>query len=229
MKDLDNFEKKIGYDFKNKELLNKVFIHRSYINENHGKIKEHNERMEFLGDAVLELSVTRFLYDKFPQKTEGDLTAIRSALVNTDSLAKKAEELNLNDYLLLSKGEKDSIKGRFHILANTFEALVGAIYLDSDFDKANEFLKKYLFDYVEEIVKLKLYKDPKSYFQEKAQENNGATPKYKLMGHKGPDHDKIFVMGLYLKEELIAEGESSSKQKAEVEAAKNGLEKKNWV
>jgi len=228
MKNINKLEKRIGYKFKNKELSQKVFIHRSYLNENIENFEEHNERMEFLGDAVLELSATKYLYDKFPSKTEGELTAIRSALVNTNSLAKKALELDLNDHLMLSKGEEESIKGRFHILANTFEALVGAIYLDSDFDEVDNFLKNYLFSYVDEIVKLKLYIDPKSHFQEIAQEKDKITPIYKQIESKGPDHDRIFVMGIYLNEELIAKGEGHSKQKAEIEAAKNGLEKKGW-
>ncbi len=228
MDDLKQFEKIIKYTFKNKKLLQKIFVHRSYINENKGKVEEHNERIEFLGDAVLELSATKYLYDKFPQKAEGELTAIRSALVNTESLFKIAASLNMNDFLLMAKGEKSSKKGREHILANTFEALVGAIYLDSDFNRVDQFLKDYLFDYVDEIIKKSLHKDPKSYFQELAQEIEKITPSYKEIRSKGPDHDKQFEMGLFLGEELVAIGVGSSKQKAEIEAARNGLVKKKW-
>ncbi len=226
MIDLKKFEKKIGLNFKDKSLLEKAFIHRSYTNEG-GKGMEHNERIEFLGDAVLELSATQFLYDKFPQETEGVLTAYRSALVNTESLARVAKELGMNDYIRMSKGERTSVKGRDHILANTFEALIGAIYLDQGFEKADEFLKKHLFDYIDEIVAKKLYKDPKSYFQEQAQEHVRITPEYKLVKHEGPDHDRVFVMAVYLGDEEVARGEGSSKQKAEVDAARKALEKKN--
>ncbi len=228
MKDLLEFEKKINYIFKNKKLLKEAFTHCSYLNEYNNKNINHNERLEFLGDAVLELAATKFLYNKFPKKTEGELTSIRSALVNTYSLSKKSSELELNNYILLAKGEKDSKKGRHHILANTFEAIIGAIFIDSGFEKAEDFLEKNLFDYVDEIIKNKLYNDPKSHFQELAQEHKKITPTYKLIKDKGPDHDKIFVLGLYLGKELIASGEGSSKQKAEVDAAKNALKKIKW-
>ncbi len=224
----ENFEKKIGIEFKDKNLLQLAFIHRSFINENE-KWKEHNERIEFLGDAVLELAMTKFLYNKFPRESEGVLTAYRSAMVNTESLSRVAKKLNLNDFLLMSKGEKSSTKGRDHILANTFEALIGAIYLDQGFEKAESFLEKYLFDFIDEVVSKKLHKDPKSYFQEQAQEYVRITPEYKLVKYEGPDHDRVFVMAVYLGEEKVAEGRGSSKQKAEISAARNGLEVKKWL
>lgn len=227
MADLKELEKKIKIDFKDKSLLQLAFIHRSYLNETK-KADEHNERIEFLGDAVLELACTKFLYQKFPEKKEGELTALRSALVNTESLFKAADKLDLNSYLLLSKGEKTSVKGRDHILANTFESLIGAIYLDSGFEKVEEFLNQNLFDYIDEILKHNLHKDPKSYFQELAQEHKKVTPEYKLEDHIGPDHDKKFVMAVFLGEEKISTGEGTSKQKAEVDAARNGLEKMGW-
>jgi ribonuclease-3 len=225
---IDIFEKKIGIDFDDKNLLKKAFTHRSFVNEG-GKGLEHNERIEFLGDAVLELAATKFLYNKFPEETEGKMTAYRSALVNTESLAKAASELEMGNFLMMSKGERASTKGREHILANTFEAVVGAIYLDKGFEKAEEFLKKNLFPYIDEILAKKLYKDPKSYFQEQAQEHVRITPEYKLVAHEGPDHDRLFVMALYLGKEKVCEGRGTSKQKAEVDAARKGLEVKGWL
>ncbi len=225
---LNNFEKENNLDFKDKKLLQRAFIHRSYLNEG-GRGLEHNERLEFLGDAVLELAATDFLFHKFPEKTEGELTSYRSALVNTDSLHKASLRIGADKYLLLSKGEKESKKGRGHLLANLFEAITGAIYLDKGYEEAEKFLKENLFDYIDEIIKKKLYKDPKSYFQEKAQEVFKITPEYKIIGEEGPDHDKVFISGLYLKNKKICEGRGSSKQKAEVEAAKKGLEINKWI
>ncbi len=228
---MEEFEKKIGIKFNNIKTLENAFVHRSYLNENKEKFSQHNERMEFLGDAVLELCATDFLYKNFPQKKEGELTAIRSALVNTESLCNAAKKLNLEENLLMSKGESLEKKGRNHILANTFEALVGAIYLDGEKDgffKAYTFLENFLFDYAFEIVEKNLFRDPKSYFQEIAQEVIPATPEYKLISEKGPDHDKNFIVGAYIGDEKISEGEGKSKQKAEVDAAKKALIKKGW-
>ena len=229
MKKVINFEKKIGIEFENKNLIEQAFTHRSFLNEQGDKTLQHNERIEFLGDAVLELAATEFLFNLFPNKPEGELTAYRSALVNTDSLAKAAISLKMNDYLKLSKGEKSSTKGREHILANTFEAVVGAIYLDKGFARARKFLEDYLFDYIKEILAKKLHKDPKSYFQEQAQEYVKITPEYKLVGYEGPDHDRTFIMAVYLGDEKVVEGQGSSKQKAEIDAARKALEKKGWL
>ncbi len=226
---LDNFEKKTGLNFKNKELLKSAFTHRSYLNEHKGSGMEHNERLEFLGDAVLELSVTRFLFDKYSKKPEGELTALRAALVNSVMLAQVASDLGFEDFLLLSRGEaKDTGRARQYILANTFESVVGAIYLDLGFEAADKFIEKYIFPKAEEIEKKKLWVDAKSYFQEKAQEKTGVTPTYKTLKAIGPDHDKEFHVGLFIAGDLVSEGRGKSKQEAETEAARIGLEKKGW-
>jgi len=229
MKDFSILEKKLGFDFNDKNILKQAFTHRSYLNENPDFKLEHNERLEFLGDAVMELIVTDHLYRDYPEKTEGDLTNWRAALVNAKMLTSVAEELGYNDFLLLSKGEsKEMGKARAYILANTFEALLGALYLDSGYQACDEFLKKYLLPNLAVIIKEGSYKDSKSKFQEKAQEKVSITPNYKVVKESGPDHDKIFVVGVFLNDELIAEGEGSSKQEAEEAVAKKALEVKNW-
>jgi ribonuclease-3 len=216
-------------EFKNKDLLKQAFIHRSYLNENPDLKLEHNERLEFLGDAVIELIVTDYLYREYPEKAEGDLTNWRAALVNAKMMTSVAEELGFNDFLLLSRGEsKEMGKARAYILANTFEALLGALYLDSGYKPCDEFIKKYLLKNLAEIIKEGLYKDSKSKFQEEAQEILSITPSYKVIKESGPDHNKIFVVGIFLGEELVAEGKGSSKQEAEEAAAKSALEIKNW-
>jgi len=229
MKDFSKLEKKLNVKFKNKDLLVQAFCHRSYLNENPKFKLEHNERLEFLGDAVLELVVTEELYQKYPQKSEGELTNWRAALVNTKMLAETANVLGFNDFLLLSRGEaKDLGKARQYILGNTFEALIGAFYLDQGYKFCQNFIKKYLMVKLPEIIKKGLFKDAKSRFQEEAQERLGITPTYQVLEEWGPDHAKHFIIGLFLKKELIAKGESSSKQEAELEAAKKGLKIKNW-
>ncbi len=228
--DFTQFEKQIDITFLNKDLLTQAFVHRSFINEKAGRGLKHNERLEFLGDAVLELAVTDFLYTKFTGEPEGVLTAYRAAMVNTVSLARAAKKLDLESFLLLSKGERmDTNKGREHILANTFESLVGALYMDQGFSVAQGFIEAALFDYIDEIVEQKLYKDAKSYFQEIAQEKQKVTPHYELVDSIGPDHDKEFIMGVFLGDKKIAEGKGYSKQKAESEAARAGLEKLGWL
>jgi ribonuclease-3 len=229
MKDFSIFEEKLGLNFKNKDLLTQAFAHRSYLNENPDFRLDHNERLEFLGDAVLELIVTEDLYKKYPEKAEGELTNWRASLVNAKTLMKIAEDLGFNDFLLLSKGEtKELGKARAYILANTFEALIGSIYLDSGYTEAEKFIKKYIITILPDIIKNKLYKDAKSQFQEEAQEKVGVTPVYKVVKEWGPDHQKNFVVGVFLKEEMIAKGEGSSKQEAEEAAAKEALNTKNW-
>ena len=229
MNNLNEFEKIIGFTFKDKALLKQAFTHRSYLNENRSLTLSHNERLEFLGDAVLELSVTRYLYDQFPTKPEGDLTALRSALVNAITLSEVATNIQVNDFLLLSKGEaKDTGRARQYILANTFEAIIGAIYMDQGFEMANEFISKFVLTLTDEIIRNGTWIDAKSSFQEKAQERAGITPSYKKLKDTGPDHDKHFTVGVYLDELLIAEGTGKSKQDAEQEAARKGLEKKGW-
>ncbi|EFK96049.1 Ribonuclease 3 [sediment metagenome] len=220
---LEEFEKKIGLSFKNKSLIELAFIHRSYLNENRGEVKEHNERIEFLGDAVLELVTTEMLYKKFPEMKEGEMTALRSALVNTDSLSKQASRLEMENFLKMSKGEASSNKGRWHILANTFESVIGAIYLDFGYEQSKKFLEINLFPYLDEILDNELHRDPKSYFQELSQERKKITPDYKIIGEDGPEHDREYIMAVYIGDEFVAEGRGSSKKNAEIDAAKNAL------
>ena len=230
MINFSDFEKKVGVSFKDKNLLKQAFIHRSYINENSGTGLSHNERLEFLGDAVLELVVTDFLYRKYPGYAEGELTALRSALVNAIIISEIASKIEMNDYLLLSKGEsKDNGKARQYILANTYEALVGAIYLDQGYDIADKFITKTLLPHTEEIVSKKLWRDSKSLVQEKAQEFVNVTPMYKVLNETGPDHDKHFTVGIYFGKDLIAEGKGKSKQEAEQKAAEAALKVKDWL
>jgi ribonuclease-3 len=230
MINFSDFENKVGISFKNKDLLKQAFIHRSYINENAGTGLSHNERLEFLGDAVLELVVTDFLYRKYPGYAEGELTALRSALVNAIIISEIASKIGMNDYLLLSKGEsKDNGKARQYILANTYEALVGAIYLDEGYDIANKFITETLLPHTEEIVAKKLWRDSKSLVQEKAQEYVNVTPMYKVLNETGPDHDKHFTVGIYFGKDLIAEGKGKSKQEAEQKAAEAALKVKDWL
>jgi ribonuclease-3 len=225
-----DFEKKIKVVFKDKSLLQQAFTHRSYINENPGMSFSHNERLEFLGDAVLELIVTDFLYKKYPTYAEGELTALRSALVNAIIISEVALKIGMNDYLLLSKGEaKDNGKARQYILANTYEALVGAMYLDQGYEITNKFITKNLLPKTEEIVNKKLWRDAKSLVQEKAQEFVSVTPAYKVLHESGPDHDKHFTVGIYFGPDLIAEGKGKSKQEAEQKAAEAALKMKNWM
>lgn len=223
------FERHIGITFKNRELLRQAFTHRSYVNEHRAEVIEHNERLEFLGDAVLELVVTRFLFDAFPEKTEGDLTAYRAALVNTNTLSSVATGLGMNNYLLLSRGEsKDTGRARQYILANVFEAAVGAIYLDQGYDAAHDFIATYIFPLTQDIISKRLWQDAKSRFQEQAQEHVSVTPNYQILEEKGPDHDKHFTVGVYLHKEVVAKGDGRSKQEAEQAAARAALEKKGW-
>ena len=226
--DLSEFESQLGVKFNDKNLLTQSLIHRSYLNENPKVGLDHNERLEFLGDAVLELAVTDYLYKNYPNP-EGDLTAWRAALVNAKTLAKIAEELNFNQYILLSRGEaKDTGKARQVILANAFEAFLGALYLDGGYEESAVFIGKYILPILPAIIKEQSYKDAKSLFQEIAQDKRGVTPKYSVLKEWGPDHAKTFRMGVFLGDELAGEGEGVSKQDAEQEAAKDGLMKLGW-
>lgn len=228
MPNFSKFETENSLNFKNKDLLKQAFTHRSYINENAGA-GSHNERLEFLGDAVLELVTTHELFGRYPGKSEGDLTAIRAAVVNTVSISAAATELGMNDYLLLSKGEaKDKGKARDYILANTFESVIGAIFLDAGYDAAKEFISKALFGKIEKIVAQKLWRDSKSLIQEKAQEIVNITPRYEVLEESGPDHDKNFTIGVFFGEELIAKGVGKSKQEGEQAAALAALKLKGW-
>jgi len=220
----------VNLKFNRPEILEQAFIHRSYLNEHRELTLEHNERLEFLGDAVLELIVTDYLFLQYPHKTEGDLTSLRAALVNAVTLSEVAGKLGMNDYLYLSKGEaKDIGRARQVILANTFEAVVGAIYLDLGYEAARKFIAKHLFNKTAEIVSKNLWQDAKSLFQEKAQEQLGVTPNYKVLRELGPDHNKRFTIGLFAGEEQIATGEGHSKQEAEQKAASRGLTAKGWI
>lgn len=228
MIDFAKLEQKLNIEFKNKDLLKQAFCHRSYLNENPSFLLEHNERLEFLGDAVLELVITEYLYRKYRQP-EGELTNWRAALVNYQSLARMADKLGFEDYLLLSRGEaKDTGKARQYILANALEAFLGALYLDQGLEKSRDFIERNLVKELPRILKEGLHKDSKSLFQEQAQERVKITPTYQVLKEWGPDHAKSFVIGVFLEEELVAEGEGSSKQEAEEVAAKKALTVKGW-
>ncbi|OGI89685.1 ribonuclease III [Candidatus Nomurabacteria bacterium RIFCSPLOWO2_01_FULL_40_15] len=230
MHQFSDFEKKVKIVFKDKNLLKQAFIHRSYINENPSIALSHNERLEFLGDAVIELIVTDFLYKKYPNFTEGELTAVRSALVNAIIISEIASQIGMNEYLLLSKGEsKDNGKARQYILANTYEAYVGAVYLDQGYGVADKFVFQSLLHKTEEIVNKKLWRDAKSLVQERAQEHVSVTPSYKVLHESGLDHDKHFTVGIFFGPSLIAEGKGKSKQEAEQKAAEMALKAKNWL
>ena len=214
----------------NKNLLKQAFIHRSYLNENPKVGIHHNERLEFLGDAVLELITTNYLYKNYPDKNEGDLTSYRAALVNAVTLSMVSEKLGMNDFLLLSKGEsKDTGKARQDILANTFESFLGALYLDQGYEKSNDFVEEFLFPEMKEILEKGSWRDAKSVFQEKAQEHFGITPVYRVLSESGPDHDKRFTVGVFLSKDLIVDGSGKSKQEAEQKAAEGALKKKGWL
>lgn len=218
------FQEKVGIDFKNQNLLKEALTHRSYINENPSWDVPHNERLEFLGDAVLELIITENLFEKYPQHDEGTLTSVRAALVNYVSLSKIAREIGLGDYIFMSKGEaKDVGKAREVILANAIEAFLGAVYLDQGYEVISEFIKKTIFIYTDEIIEKSLYRDSKSLFQEIVQDRFKVTPSYQVIEESGPEHKKIFKVGVFVKSNKIADGEGYSKQEAEVEAAKNAL------
>jgi ribonuclease-3 len=229
MPDFSSFSKKIGITFHNDDLLVEAFTHRSYLNEHREYAGSHNERLEFLGDAVLELATTDFLFKKYPTKPEGELTSYRAALVNTVSLAETAQRLGINEYLLLSKGEsKDTGRARDVILADAFEAIIGAIYLDQGFVPAEAFIAKNLFDKIDGVIAKGSYQDAKSRFQELAQEKKGTTPRYETLSEDGPDHAKLFTVGVFIGTEEIARGEGQSKQEAEQAAARAGLDKTGW-
>lgn len=227
---LEEFSLKNNVHFVHQKLLEQAFIHRSFINENPRTGLAHNERLEFLGDAVLELVVTQYLYEKYPHQNEGDLTAYRSALVNAVTLGDLASSLGFNDMMKLSKGEaKDVHRARSSILADAYEAFVGALYLDQGHEVTSDFITKTLLGITDNIIKKGLYKDAKSFVQEKAQELHSLTPNYKVLSEEGPDHDKIFLVGIYFGDEKIAEGEGKSKQEAETLAARAALISKAWV
>ena len=222
----DELEKNIGVTFTNKDLLTEALTHRSYLNEYPRWPLPHNERLEYLGDAVLELLVSEELFKKFPNEPEGQLTVFRAALVNYQILAKVAERIGLQKFILMSRGEKkDTGKAREVILANAMEALIGAIYLDRGFEAMRPFVHDFVMSNLDEVLKTKSYKDAKSELQEVIQEKMKLTPTYQMLEETGPAHKRIFTMGVYFGAKLIANGNGPSKQEAELEAAKNALKK----
>jgi len=228
IKHIEELENAIDVHFDDDNLLSLAFIHKSYVNE-HNDEERYNERLEFLGDAVLELAVTDFLYHNHPDQPEGQLTNWRSALVKGKNLARVARKLGLGKYLLLSRGE-DLSGGREkdYLLANTVEALIGAIYLDKGFDLANQFILKNIVIMLDEIIAAGLNVDSKSRVQELAQDRLNVTPAYELLSEEGPDHDKVFEMGIYFGSELAGKGKGPSKQEAEQSAARDALRKRKW-
>ncbi|OGN03010.1 MAG: ribonuclease III [Candidatus Yanofskybacteria bacterium RIFCSPHIGHO2_01_FULL_43_42] len=221
-------ESKIGFSFKNKDLLITALTHRSYLNENPSWRLDHNERLEFLGDAVLELVVTEYLFKNYPNP-EGEMTNWRAALVNANILSKITGEFDLNDYVLLSRGEaKDTGRARQYILANAIEALIGAIYLDQGYEPCREFINRFILKELPMIIEKRLYRDAKSLFQEMAQDKVGITPTYEVLKEWGPDHARNFEVGVFLEKELIGTGQGPSKQEAQQQAAEDALAKKGW-
>jgi ribonuclease III len=229
---LEDLAKKLGVKFNDPDLLKQAVTHRSYLNEHRSYKLPHNERLEFLGDAVLELVVTEYLYKNFPDNQEGEMTNWRAALVNGEMLARIAKKIGVEEFLMMSRGEaKDTGRARQYLLANAFEAITGAMYLDQKekgYEVCRDFIMRNVLSELPEIIEKKLYMDPKSRFQEEAQEKSGITPSYRVMSESGPDHDKKFIVGVYLGEEKVAEGEGNSKQEAQRQAAEKGLEEKGW-
>lgn len=229
LKDLKPLEERLGYTFKDQAILIQAITHRSYLNENGSFPYPHNERLEFLGDAVLELIVTEHLFTQYAN-AEGELTNWRAALVNAKTLAGISRQLNFEEFLLMSRGEaKDAnSKARMYILANAIEAIIGAIYMDGGMPAAQTFIHKHILSHLEFILKNELYVDPKSKFQETAQDLLGVTPVYKVLEEKGPDHAKEFTVGVFLDKDMVAVGRGTSKQEAQVAAAQAGIEAKGW-
>ncbi len=229
MRDFSLFEQKFNLKFNNENLLIQAFTHRSYLNENKDFKLFHNERLEFLGDAVLELVVTEYLYLNYPEKTEGELTSWRASLVNSNILGEVAGKLDFNDFILLSSGEeKQKGKARKYILANAFESFIGALYLDQGKEACAIFIEENLIPELEIVLREKLYKSAKTKLQERAQEEISVTPAYNLIEETGPDHKKAFEIGVYLDDNLLAKGKGFSKQEAEEDAAQKALETKGW-
>ncbi len=220
----NELENIIGYDFKNKDLLTEALTHRSYLNENTKWPLPHNERLEYLGDAVLELIVTEALFKNYPDAAEGKMTVLRAALVNYQILAIIGGEIRLEEFILMSKGERGgSPKAKEVILANAMEALVGSLYMDGGIDSARKFIDKFILSHLKEVLETGSYKDAKSELQELIQDKIKVTPSYKVLEETGPAHERQFKIGVYFGNDLIAEGKGASKQEAEVEAAKEAL------
>ena len=219
----DFAREKLGFEFSNLDYLVTALTHRSYVNEHKKSVSEHNERLEFLGDAVLELVVTDYLYRHFSEP-EGILTSWRSSLVRTESIGAAGNALGYEPLLRMSRGEKNgSDRARQQILANAFEALIGAIYLERGYEAAEKFITEHILSKLESILESGSWRDPKSHLQEVSQRIDGYTPVYKVLGEEGPDHDKVFTLGVYVGEKLMGKGTGSSKQNAQQEAAKAAL------
>ncbi len=228
-KDLSGLMKTLGVTFQNVDTLRQALVHRSYLNEHTSFPLDQNERLEFLGDAVLELVVTEHLYQNYPNP-EGEMTNWRASLVNGAQLADVAAGLNVEEYLYMSRGERKDKggKARRYILANAMEAIIGAVYLDRGWDVAKEFIERVILSLLPNILEKKLYIDPKSRFQEAAQERTGVTPSYKVLSEEGPDHEKTFIVGVYIAAEEVAQGKGTSKQEAQVAAADAAIIAKGW-
>lgn len=229
MADIHALEELLGVTFGNTDLLTQAVVHRSYLNEHPEFPLDHNERLEFLGDAVLELIVTEFLYKTYPNP-EGELTNWRASLVNAKTLSEIAASLGVEEFLYLSRGEakEKGSKARQYILANAFESILGAMYLDGGFEVCRDYINRILLPKLPYILEHGLYLDPKSRFQEASQDQIGLTPNYRVLEERGPDHAKWFKVGIYLADEMIAAGEGSSKQEAQVDAAEKALTAKGW-
>jgi ribonuclease-3 len=213
----------LGFEFENIDLLITALTHRSYVNEHKKSVSEHNERLEFLGDAVLELSVTNYLYTNFSEP-EGILTSWRAALVRTESIGAAGKSLGYEPLIRMSRGEKSgSDRARAQILANAFEAVIGAIYLERGYEDADEFIKKHIVSKLDGILQSGSWRDPKSHLQEVSQRIDNATPVYKVISEIGPDHDKVFTLGVYIGDKLMGQGSGSSKQAAQQQAARAAL------
>ncbi len=227
--DTNSFSETCGITINNPQLFEEAMTHRSYLNEHTSSGREHNERLEFLGDAVLELVVTDHLFRNF-HNPEGEMTAWRAALVNGEMLARVADEIGIDPYLMMSKGEaQDTGRARRYLLANAMEAIIGAIYVDQDYEASKRFIEDKIIVHLDEVLEKKLYVDPKSYFQEKAQAKHSVTPHYEILNEEGPDHDRSFTMGVYLGKELVAKGQGTSKQDAQRNAAREALVQKGWL
>lgn len=219
----DFAREKMGFEYKNINLLITALTHRSYVNEHKKSVSEHNERLEFLGDAVLELAVTDYLYRNYSEP-EGILTSWRAALVRTESIAEAGDRLGYEPLVRMSRGEKNgSPRARLQILANAFEAVIGSIYLERGYADADEFVKKHILSKLENIIAEGTWRDPKSHLQEVSQRTDGATPVYRVISEEGPDHDKVFVLGAYVNDKLMGQGSGPSKQSAQQQAARAAL------
>jgi len=225
MENLNEIQKNIGLDFQNPELLEIALTHRSYLNEHQGAKIQNNERQEYLGDAVLELIISDYIFRKYPDKAEGELTSIRSAVVRTESLAEESRKLGIGEHLQMSKGEKDSGgKDKDYLLANAYEAVLGAIYLDSGMESCIQFVTRTLVPKIDNIVENNLFIDPKTQAQEIIQSRYKTTPTYEIVKEEGPDHDKKFTVALLINRKEKAQGQGTSKQKAEESAALAAIE-----